>query len=92
VGPWVAPQRRYREALDGLADHLAKLGCTVVGTSPGMPDLARTTRNYNEVLLALIGTDLSPDERVRIEATANALTPDDQSLTATQRGFVRPHR
>jgi hypothetical protein len=46
-----------KEALDGLADRLAKLGCTVVRTSPGMPDLARTTRNYNEVLLALLGTD-----------------------------------
>ena len=33
-------------ALDGLADRLAKLGCTVLRTSSKMPDLARTTRNY----------------------------------------------
>ena len=81
-----------KEALDGLADHLAKLGCAIVRASPGMPDLARTTRNYNEVLLALLGTDLSPDERARIEAAANALPPDDQSLTAARlRGMTMSH-
>jgi amidase len=81
-----------REALDGLADHLAKLGCTVVRASPGMPDLARTTRIYNEVLLALLGTDLPLDERVRIEAAANALPPDDQSLMAARlRGMTMSH-
>ena len=68
-----------KAALDGLAEHLAKLGCTVVRTSPRMPDLARTTRNYNELLLALFSADLPPDERARIEAAANALSPDDQS-------------
>jgi amidase len=81
-----------KEALDGLADHLAKLGCTVVRASPGMPDLARTTRNYNEVLLALLGTDLPPGERVQIDAAANALPPDDQSLTAARlRGVAMSH-
>src|SRR5215472_12690367 len=39
-------------ALDGLADRVAKLGCTVLRTSPKMPDLARTTRNYVELLAA----------------------------------------
>ena len=43
-----------KEALDGLAEHLAKLGCTVVRASPRMPDLARTTRNYNEVLIGIL--------------------------------------
>ena len=51
-----------RAALEGLTDRLAKLGCTVVRTSPKMPDLARTTRNYNEVLLAALSADLPPDD------------------------------
>jgi amidase len=34
-------------ALDGLADRLAKLGCTVLRTSSKMPDLALTTRRYD---------------------------------------------
>ncbi len=81
-----------KEALDGLTDHLAKLGCTIVRASPKMPDLARTTRNYSELLLALLSADLSPDERVRIEAAANALSPDDQSLTAARlRGATMSH-
>ena len=43
-------------ALDGLANRLAKLGCTLLRTSPKMPDLARTTRNYVE----LLGPSLAP--------------------------------
>jgi amidase len=81
-----------KEALDGLADRLTKLGCTIVRTSPKMPDLARTTRNYSELLLALLSADLPPDERVRIEAAANALSPDDQSSTAARlRGSTMSH-
>jgi amidase len=47
-------------ALDGLADRLAKLGCTVLRTSPKMPDLARTTRNYVELLSAFFGAERRP--------------------------------
>src|SRR5271167_689383 len=53
-------------ALDGLADHLAKLGCTVLRTSSKMPDLASTTRNYVELLAAFFSADLSPDDRLRV--------------------------
>jgi amidase len=43
-------------------------------------------------LLALLGTDLPLDERVRIEAAANALPPDDQSLMAARlRGMTMSH-
>ena len=81
-----------KEALDGLTDHLAKLGCTIVRASPKMPDLARTTRNYSELLSALLSAGLPPDERVRIEAAANALSPDDQSSTAARlRGSTMSH-
>ena len=73
-----------KEALEGLTDHLAKFGCTIVRASPKMPDLALSTRNYIEFRLALLSADLPPDERARIEAAANALSPDDQSPTAAR--------
>jgi amidase len=79
-------------ALDGLADRLAKLGCTVLRTSPKMPDLARTTRNYVEVLAAFFSANLSPDDRLRIEAAAQALSPDDLSISAARlRGLTMSH-
>jgi amidase len=79
-------------ALDGLADQLAKLGCTVLRTSPKMPDLARMTRNYVELLAAFSSADLSPDERSRAEALAQALSPDDLSLpSAYLRGQTMSH-
>jgi amidase len=81
-----------KEALDRLTDRLAKSGCTIVRSSPKMPDLARTTRDYSELLLALLSADLAPDERARIEAAANALSPDDQSSTAARlRGSTMSH-
>jgi len=79
-------------ALDGLADRLAKLGCTVLRTSSKMPDLARTTRNYVELLSAFFSADLSPDERLRVEAAAQALSPDDLSIAAARlRGLTMSH-
>jgi amidase len=79
-------------ALDGLADRLTKLGCTVLRTSPKMPDVARTTRNYVELLSAFFGADTSPEERLRFEAAAQALSPDDLSLPAAfLRGRTMSH-
>ena len=81
-----------RSALDGLAERLAKLGCTVAHTHPGMPDLARTTRNYCELLAAFFANDQTPDERVRREAAAASLSPDDLSITAAWlRGITMTH-
>src|SRR5271166_6625958 len=79
-------------ALDGLADHLAKLGCTVLRTSSKMPDLASTTRNYVELLAAFFSADLLPDDRLRVEAAAQALSPDDLSIPAARlRGLTMTH-
>jgi len=81
-----------KAALDGLADRLAKLGCTVQRSLPQMPDLTRTTRNYVELLAAIFDADLTPDERVRVEAAAGALSPDNLSLTAARlRGLTMNH-
>jgi amidase len=73
-------------ALDGLADRLAKAGCSVQHSNPKMPELARTIRNYEELLAAFFDADLSPDERLRAEAAASALSPDNLSLSA---GWLR---
>jgi amidase len=79
-------------ALDGLADRLAKLGCTVLHTSSKMPDLASTTRNYVELLSAFFSADLPPDDRLRVEAAAQALSPDDLSIPAARlRGLTMTH-
>jgi amidase len=75
-----------RVALEQLGTRLAKLGCTVTRTSEKMPDLARTMRNYEEVLSAALHADSTADERARTEAAAGALSPDDQSIAA---GWLR---
>jgi amidase len=79
-------------ALHGLADRLAKAGCTIAHHRPDMPDLARTTRNYCELLSAALSVDQQPDERARTEAAAAALPPDDLGLTAAfLRGATMSH-
>jgi amidase len=67
-------------ALDGLADRLSKTGCTILRTSPNLPDLALTSRVYRELLSAFFSADLPPEARERIEAAAKALSPEEQSL------------
>jgi amidase len=79
-------------ALDTLVERLGKLGCNVARSHKDMPNLARTTRNYVEMLSAFFAADLTPDERVRAEAAASALSPDDLSLTAAWwRGQTMTH-
>ena len=49
-----------RTALEGVADHLAKLGCTVVRSNPQMPDLNQTTRNYIEYPMGVLQCRSAP--------------------------------
>ena len=81
-----------RVALNALAASLAKAGVQVSRPDSRMPDLARTTRNYVELLMAFFAADLPPDSRARTEAAATALSPDDLRLTAaTLRGYTMSH-
>jgi amidase len=81
-----------RDALTGLADRLAKTGCKVVRSTPKLPDLARTSRIYNELLAAVYTLDLSSQDRARIDAAARVLSPEDQSLAAYRlRGISVAH-
>ena len=79
-------------ALNGLADRLGKTGCRVLRESAKLPDLARTTRVYMELLAAVYSVDLAPDEGARIETAAHALSAEDQSLAAYRlRGISANH-
>jgi amidase len=79
-------------ALKQLIGRLTNLGCKVVRSSANMPDLAQSTRNYEELLVAFLSVDYPPDERARIEAAASALSPDDLSLgAAALRGATMSH-
>jgi amidase len=90
--PMVPTAESVRGAIDALADRLGKSGCKVSHENPKVPDLVRTARNYAELLLAFYSGSLSPDERVRIEAVARTLSPEDQSFTAYRiRGITIGH-
>jgi amidase len=81
-----------KAALDGLAGRLAKAGCTVQHSNPQMPDLARTMRNYRELLAAFFDADLTAEERAQADAAAAALSPDNQSFDAARlRGLTMSH-
>jgi amidase len=81
-----------RGALDALADKLTKTGCQVSRNNPNQPNLARTTRDYVELLLAVFSLDLSPAERVKYAAEAEVLSPENQSLRAYDlRGITISH-
>src|SRR3954452_6961360 len=57
-----------KNAVNGLTYRLPTLGCRVLRESPKLPDLARTTRIYVELLAAVYSLDLSPEDRARIDA------------------------
>jgi amidase len=79
-------------ALAKLADRLRKAGCTVALASPSMPDLARTTRLYVQLLMTFFSADLPSDARERVADAARAIAPDDESLTAYRlRGLTINH-
>ena len=70
-------------ALDGLAERLGKTSCTILRSSPNLPDLALTSRVYRELVSAFFSADLPPEARERIEAAAKALSPEEESLAAS---------
>jgi amidase len=79
-------------ALDGLADRLGKIGCTILRTSPNQPELALTTRVYAEQLFALYGANLPAEAHEAATAAARSLSADDQSFAAARlRGLATSH-
>lgn len=81
-----------RAAIGQLADRLGQIGVTILRKHPDMPNLARTTRNYYELLAAFMESDAPPDRRSRFQTIAAALSPDDLSLRAAWlRGSTMTH-
>jgi amidase len=68
--------------LDRLAERLGKAGCTVLRTSPSLPDLARSTRLYLELLNAVFSVGLSTATRETISRGVAGLPSGDESLQA----------
>jgi amidase len=90
--PLCATAASVKQAIDRLAEQLTQAGCTVLRQHRDMPDLARTTRVYDEALSAFFAADLAPEDRLRVEALAAALAPEDLALSATElRGLTRSH-
>ena len=90
--PLVPTAQSVHGALNGLADRLAKSGCKLTRDSGKTPYLARTIRNYGELLMAGFSRDLPPKERVEADAVARNLSPEDQSLFAYRiRGVTIGH-
>src|SRR4051794_31306575 len=80
------------EALNRLAERIGKTGCTVLRGSAKLPDLARTTQIYCELLAAVYSADQTPEDSARFEAAAKALPAEDQSLDAYRlRGIAANH-
>jgi amidase len=83
-----------KAALNGLAEGLSKAGCRVLRETAKLPDLARTTRVYGELLWAEFSLEPLGDfgDRAQMEAAARALSPEDQSLAAYRlRGITASH-
>ena len=90
--PLCPTAQTVRSALDSLTERLAKQGCTMTRSHPDMPNLARTTRNYCELLAAIFADDQTPEAHLRREAAAASLSPDDMSLDAAWlRGITMTH-
>ncbi|MBV8651759.1 MAG: amidase [Alphaproteobacteria bacterium] len=79
-------------ALSRLAERLTRSGCTVLRSSPALPDLARTTQLYVELFMANVGVEMPDTVRAQVESAVKALSPDDGSLTAWRlRGLAIGH-
>jgi amidase len=81
-----------RSVLDAAADRLAQAGAQVRRAGPDLPDLASMTRAYVELLMAFFAVDMPPEPRLRMEAAAQGLPPEDLSLHAARlRGVAMTH-
>jgi len=82
-----------RDAIERLADLLAKAGAKVVRSSPLLPDLTTIARTYQTLLGGFLGADIPIEMYGRMQLGAAALAVDDNGLDAvTTRGFIASHR
>jgi amidase len=82
-----------RAALQRLSQQLVKAGAKVAHSSPLLPDLAASARNYMRLLMSALSERWPADIYQQAVTTAAALKPDDLSLEAERwRGAVLSHR
>jgi amidase len=87
------PNEEVRDAIEKLAEGLAKAGVNVTRQSPLLPDFAASTRLYMRMLLSFLGALMLPEVYAGAQAGAVQLSPDDKSLPAERlRGITASHR
>jgi amidase len=91
--PVLPPNKEVRDAIEKLAEGLAKAGVNVTRRSPLLPDFAASTRLYMRMLLSFLGALMLPEVYAGAQAGAVQLSPDDKSLPAERlRGITASHR
>lgn len=81
------------ESIDNLIERLIKLGVTVSRDTQRVPDLAELTRTYVTLFSAFIAGNMPLEEYQKLEAAANILQVDDNSLSSFfLRGCIITHR
>ena len=91
--PVMPTDKAVRGTLDKLATNLARSGVKVDRNSPLLPDFAATTRLYMRMLMSFLSASFTPEIYAGAKAAAEALSPDDNSLSAERlRGIALSHR
>jgi len=79
--------------LDGLSQHLSKLGVKLDKDTKKAPKLAELTRAYTHLMSAFVGVNLPPSVYDHLKSMAQDIKPDDISLNAMRmRGFSSNYR
>ena len=91
--PVLPPNKEVRDAIEKLAEGLAKAGVNVTRQSPLLPNFAESSRLYMRMLLSFLGAFMLPEVYAGAQAAAAQLSPDDKSLAAERlRGITASHR
>ncbi len=91
--PILPANKEIRDAIEKLADNLAKSGASVTRQSPLLPDFAESSRLYMRMLISFLGAFVPPEAVAGAEAAAAKLAPDNRSLAAERlRGMTLSHR
>ncbi|MFO1329975.1 MAG: amidase [Rubrivivax sp.] len=91
--PLVPTAAPVRQALERLAEGLARAGVRVERSHPLLPDLAEVARVYMRLLVSFATAGWPPPLVERLRALAATLPPDDRSLAAEQtRAVTLSHR
>jgi amidase len=91
--PVMPTDQAVRGTLDRLATNLTRSGVKVDRNSPLLPDFAASTRLYMRMLMSFLSASFLPEVYADAKAAAEALSPNDDSLTAERlRGIALSHR